>query len=99
MKHGLTDQQLNREIDVSKFPFLSNCFDGVTLYSTAMGLSPAEQGTVNELYHRNGIQVAMMECLTLWRKHNPCKATYRALLALLLALGKVDIAEKICRSG
>ncbi len=94
----MTDQQVDREIDVSKFPVLGDCFDGVALYSRAMGLSPAEQGDVDQLYHKNGIRVAMMECLKLWWKRNPSKATYRALLTLLvLDLGKVDTAEYICR--
>ena len=49
-----------------------------------MRLTRAEQANVIELYHKRGTQVAMTECLTIWKQHNPnYAATYGALLELL----------------
>ena len=62
-----------------------------------MGLTRAEQANVNELFHKRGTQVAMTECLTVWKQHNPYAATYRALLELLLRLRKEKIADEICQ--
>ncbi len=63
----------------SNIPFLAEYFDGVILYSSSMGLSPAEQADINELYHKEGTQVAMTKCLILWKKHSPFPfaATYK----------------------
>ncbi len=62
-----------------------------------MGLTRAEQADVNELFHKRGTQVAMTECLTIWKQHNPYAATYRALLELVLRLRKEKIADQICQ--
>ena len=77
--------------------FLAEYFYGVKIYSNAMGLTRAEQADVNELFHKRGTQVAMTECLTVWKQHNPYAATYRALLELLLRLRKEKIADEICQ--
>ncbi len=62
-----------------------------------MRLPPAEQADVNMLYHREGTQTAMMKYLKVWKQHNSSRATYRALLDIVLRLGKGDTAEKICQ--
>ncbi len=74
----------------SNIPFLAEYFDGVILYSSSMGLSPAEQADINELYHKEGTQVAMTKCLILWKKHSPFPfaATYKALLELFTEIEK-----------
>ena len=94
-RYSLTDEQLNSEIE--ELTFLAEYFDGVKIYSNAMGLTRAEQADVNELFHKRGTQVAMTECLTIWKQHNPYAATYRALLELLLRLRKEKIADEICQ--
>ena len=68
-------------------------------WPSSMGLSPAEQADINELYHKEGTQVAMTKCLILWKKHSPFPfaATYKALLELLLRLKKERIAFEICQ--
>ncbi len=94
--HSLTDEQLNSEI--GELTFLAEYFDGgVKIFLNAMGLTRAEQADVNELFHKIGTQVAMTECLALWKQHNPYASTYRALLELLLRLRKDNIADEICR--
>ena len=95
MQYNLTDKQLGSEIE--EIIFLAEHFDGVEIYSNAMGLTRAKQADVNELFHKRGTQVAMTECLTVWKQHNPYAATYRALLELLLRLRKEKIADEICQ--
>ncbi len=73
------------------------CFDNVSMYSSAMGLAPAEQADVNMWYHREGTQTAMMKCLKIWKQHYSSQATYRALLDIVLGLGKGDTANLICQ--
>ncbi len=97
MRYSLTDEQLNSELRDSDFPYLAEYFDCVTIYSCTMGLTPAEQADVNDLYHTRGTQVAITECLILWKRHDPYAATYRALLELLLRLRKKKIAEQVCQ--
>ena len=62
-----------------------------------MGLTPAEQADVKRLYHSEGVQTAMMKCLQVWKQHNSSRSTYRALLDIVLRLGKGDTADKICQ--
>ncbi len=94
-RYNLTDEQLNREIEDSDTPKLALYFDNVSIYSSAMGLAHAEQADVN-LYHREGTQIAMMRCLRVWKQRDPLRATYRALLDIVLGLGKRDTAHQIC---
>ncbi len=96
-RYSLTDEQLNSEIGDSDNSYLAEYFDGSKIYANAMGLTPAEQADVNELYHKNGTQVAMTECLILWKRHDPFSATYKALLELILGLRKDKIADDICQ--
>ncbi|XP_064387843.1 probable serine/threonine-protein kinase kinY isoform X1 [Halichondria panicea] len=95
-RYNLTDEQLNREIEDSDTPKLALYFDNVSIYSSAMGLAHAEQADVN-LYHREGTQIAMMRCLRVWKQRDPLRATYRALLDIVLGLGKGDTAHQICQ--
>ncbi len=59
-----------------------------------MGLTTAEEADVKE---SRGNQVAMMKCLQIWKERDPSQATYRALLDIVLRLGKGETADKICR--
>ena len=96
-RYNLTDEQLNSEIEDSDTPKLALCFDDVKLYSNAMGLLPAEQADVIRLYHTEGTRAAMMKCFQVWKEHNPLQATYRALLDIVLGLGKEVTANQICQ--
>ena len=96
-RYSLTDKQLNSEIGDSDILYVAEYFDESKIYANAMGLTPAEQADVNELYHKNGTQVAMTECLIIWKRHNPYAATYKAVLELLLRLRKDKIADDICQ--
>ena len=81
----------------SDIPYVAKYFDGVIIYSSAMGLTPSELADVKDLSYRKGIQVAMTECLILWKRHDPVTATHKALLELLLKLSKEEIADQICQ--
>ncbi len=96
-RYNLTDEELNREIEHSDTPNVAIYFDDVSIYSSAMRLAPAEQADVIRLYHSEGTQSAMMKCLKVWKQHNSSRATYRALLDIVLILGKRDTADKICQ--
>ena len=96
-RYNLTDKQLNSKIENSDTSILALYFDDVSIYSSAMGLAPAEQADMNRLYHSEGTQTAMMKCLRVWKQHDPLRATYRGLLDIVLILGKGDTADKICQ--
>ncbi|XP_064389447.1 uncharacterized protein LOC135337439 [Halichondria panicea] len=92
--YNLIDEQLNSEIKKADTPFIAEYFDNAELYSSAMGLTTAEEADVKE---SRGNQVAMMKCLQIWKERYPSQATYRALLDIVLRLGKGETADKICR--
>ena len=96
-RYNLIDEQLNSKITNCDFLYLATYFDDVEIYSNAMELASAEQADVKRLYHSEGTRAAMMKCLKIWKQHNPSQATYRALLDIVLRLGKGDTADKICR--
>ncbi len=93
-RYNLTDEQLNREIVDSDTPVMALNFDDVEMYSIAMGLAIAEQADVKE---SRGNQAAMLKCLQVWKERDPFQATYRALLDIVLRLGKGETADKICQ--
>ena len=96
-RYNLTDEQLDSEIEDSNTPKLALCFDNVELYSSSMGLAIAKQADVKQSCRTDGTQAAMMECLQIWKEHNPFQATYRALLNIVLGLEKGDTAHQICQ--
>ncbi|XP_064387520.1 uncharacterized protein LOC135335853 isoform X4 [Halichondria panicea] len=100
-QYHLTDEQLNSKIVVTDhdIPELALCFDDtvIELYSTSMGLPPAEAADVNRLYHIEGNQTAMMKCLQFWKQNKGFQATYGALLDMALKLEEYNTADKICQ--
>ena len=84
------------EIEEKDITYLSQHFDNVELYLRVFELTNAEQANVRRMVHEHGNQIAMAECLSLWRRHNPSTATLRALLDILLRLRKEEIASKVC---
>ena len=96
-QYHLTDEQLNSEIEDSDTPKLALHFDDVIIYLDAMQLVPTEQADVNRLRYSEGTQTAMIKCLQFWKDRDPSRATYRALLDIVLILEKEDTADKICQ--
>ncbi|XP_064400738.1 NACHT, LRR and PYD domains-containing protein 3-like isoform X2 [Halichondria panicea] len=95
----VTDSQLDTEIKKTDMIVLAAHFDNVETYPVQLGLNPADHQTVRSLSFQYDIQTAMDKALRLWRQHNPGAATYRALVIILLRMGKEALAFKICQSA
>ena len=93
---NVSSDQLDLEIKESDVAYLAAHFDDVKLYVKVLGLTDSEQVDVRATAHLSGNQVAMAECLSLWRQHNPSIATLRTLVNILLELRKENVAVKIC---
>ena len=95
-EYQLTTDQVNREIQQEDIPFLAVHFDNVDFYIYVMGLSPGERSDVllkkNESNH-----LAMIECLTIWKRKKLSQATFGALLEMLVKLKKEAIAAQVCQ--
>ena len=95
----VTDSQLDTEIEKRDMIVLADHFDTVDTYAVQLGLSPAEQSDVRIAQLANSTQIAMDKALRLWKQHNPGAATYRALVEMLLRMGKEALAFKVCQSA
>ena len=96
MKHcDVSSDQLDCEIIETDVTYLAGHFDNVQFYLRVFGLSSADQANVRRMAQDDN-QIAMTECLSLWRKHNPSTATLRTLLEILLSLRKEEIATNVC---
>ena len=94
--YNISSNQLNLEIEEQHVVYLAAQFDNMNLYPRVLGLTISEQVDVEAKAHRDGNQIAMAECLSLWRRHNPAGATLRTLLNTLLELRKEEVAVRIC---
>ena len=94
-EYNISSDQLNSEVEESDVTFLAAYFDNVELYVKVLGLTKGEQVDVKRMAHSQGNQVAMTECLSLWRQHNPSTAILRTLLDILLKLRKEEVASNI----
>ena len=92
----VTDSQLNSQIQERDLLKLSSHFDNVESYLVHLGLTPNQRTDIKDLALRRGTQIAMSEALRLWREPNPFTATYRALVEVLLDLGKGEVAVEVC---
>ena len=97
VKHGVTDEQLDREIEDKDTALISTHFDDFENYVHRLELTGNEQTDVKKIAPVSGNQVAVINCLLIWRGHEPSEATFRALIRILLDLGKEEIAAKICQ--
>ncbi len=95
-RYKLTDEQLNSKIKSSNISSLATSFKDMEFYLSAMELSPDEQADVTMLRHSQGTLEAIINCLKIWRRRDPSRATYRALLDIVLRLGKGETADNIC---
>ncbi len=95
VKHGVTDEQLDREIEQDDLAPVAMHFDDVELYLNPLKLNGNEQIDVKRDAFVKGNQVAVINCLSIWRGHEPSEATFRALIRILLDLRKEEIATKI----
>ncbi|XP_064387761.1 uncharacterized protein LOC135335956 [Halichondria panicea] len=97
VKHGVTDEQLDREIVQDDLALVATHFDNVELYLNPLKLTDNEQADVKRDAFVKGNQVAVINCLSIWRGHEPSETTFRALIRILLDLKKEEIAIQICQ--
>ncbi len=95
-EHCLTNHQLNSRIEKKDIPLLAEYFSKVELYSDVMKLSEADKQNVTRALHID-TQTAMSKCLNIWKKRDPLKATYIALLEIILKLGEGETANNVGR--
>ena len=91
------DSQLDENIQEPDLYWLAAYFDNTEDYVEKLGLSPGQQTDVRKQTFVNGTQVGMDVALKYWRSRNPLGATFRALLLILLSLGKADVAIQVCK--
>ena len=93
---GVSDQQLDTEIDEKDFYMLGENIDSVTGLLERLNLTLAKQADVRRTVDREGTQAGVAHALRLWHGVNPSRATYRALVEILLILRKGDSARLVC---
>ena len=92
----VTDAQLDTEIEDIQLYMLAAHFDDYSTYPLVLGLNASEQQDVRTAAVLHNTQTAMFEALRLWKKLNPDGATFRALVEIVLGMGKQDLALHIC---
>ena len=91
----MSDALLDMETKERDFHILGGYFDTLSGLPERLDLTPAECADVKERAHREGTQSGVAHALKLWRRVDPSKATYRALLDILISLRRGDIAVNI----
>ena len=94
--YNISSDQLDLEIEENDVTYLAAQFGDVELYLKVLGLTNSEPVDVRRMANLHGNQIAMAECLSLWRQHNPSNATLKTLLGILLELKKEEVARNIC---
>ena len=89
------DTLLSQEIQQKDIPILAGCVEKVDLYPDLLELTGGEKTDVMKIESVSGTQSAMIKCLSLWKSHKPWGATYKALLDIMLKLGKIQEARKV----
>ncbi len=92
----VTDSQLDTEIKETDMIILAAHFDNVETFPVQLGLDPSERRDVTITASNYNTRTAMDKALRLWRQYNPGAATYRALVMIVLRMGKVDVATEVC---
>ena len=94
---GVTDQQLNKEIEDKDFHMLGSHFDTVFGLLEELHLNLADRANVKRRVDQESIQSGVAYALRLWQRVNPSIATFKALVSIFLRLRKGDIAIQICK--
>ncbi len=59
-------------------------------------LTPADRGDVTDFTRRFGNQAGVAHALRVWQRVNPSRATFRALVEIVIGLRRGDTATDIC---
>ena len=62
-----------------------------------LNLTPADRDGVTDITSCYGNQAGVAHALRAWRKMNPSRATFRALVEVAIGLRRGDTATDICR--
>ncbi len=62
-----------------------------------LNLTPADRDGVTDVTRRYGNLAGVAHALSAWRKVNPSRATFRALVEIAIGLRRGDTATDICR--
>ncbi|XP_064397673.1 uncharacterized protein LOC135344400 isoform X4 [Halichondria panicea] len=93
-----TDEQLDTRVEKTDLPQLSSYFDNIyDGYLEKLGLSSGQQTDVRSHAFVHGSQGGMLLALTYWLDRVVAEGTFRALLLILLSLGKEDVAIKVAQ--
>ena len=92
----VTDSQLDTEMEEADMILLAAHFNNVETLSVQLRLTPADRQDVRNTEFLSGTQTAVDKALRLWRKANPVAATYRALVEIVLRMGRGDLAAFMC---
>ena len=93
-----TDEQLDTRVEKTDLPQLSSYFDNIyDGYLEKLGLSSGQQTDVRSHAFVHGSQAGMLLALTYWLDRVVAEGTFRALLLILLSLGKEDVAIKVAQ--
>ena len=84
---------LDSEIEQHDLIFLASYFDQIELFLDQLGLTGGEKDDIKKKCDTT--QLKMTEALSLWRKHDPTKATFRELINITQNLRRGDIARDI----
>ncbi len=76
---------------VSILPF----FHAVNLLDH-LHLTPADRGDVTDVTRRSGNQAGVAHALRVWQRVNHSRATFRALVEIVIGLRRGDTATDIC---
>ena len=96
---GVTDAQLDKEIEERDIHIIAGYFENVPkAILKPLNLLPADRGDVNRTANQEGIQAGMAHALSVWRKVNPAKATFRNLIIIVLEnLNNGELARSIAK--
>ena len=94
---NLSDEQLNARVEDTDLPDLATLFDNTEDYIEKLSLSPGQQTDVRTQAFVNGTQAGMKAALKYWKNRSPLKATFKALLLILLSLIKGEVAVQVCK--
>ena len=94
---NISDEQLNARVEDPDLPSLAAFFDNTEDYIEKLALSPGQQTDVRTQAFVNGTQVGVKVALKHWKNGSPLKATFKALLLILLSLLKGEVAVQVCK--
>ncbi len=95
-KTTVSDGNLEVGLEGSDLPEIASYCDTTDGYVDMLELSAGEQTDVKTKAFVHGTMAGMLLALKYWVRKNGSKATFRALIVILLAFRKEDVAMKVC---